>query len=739
MPADKDFPSPIRLHVRADSAADGSMPTDPFIRLLADAHPLRAYLASVEVDGRVFVPHVTILMEPNEYPGSRTAGSPAIGNLSIERIWREGFRRYQRTASRSVAQLERRALPASASDGDLPSHAPLAWCRKTGAYITPLCPACLGVMHTCRDENLLRRSGLPSYENGLVRFLTCPTCSQGKGRAPVFYTFSLRRFERIADGISVRRRSELYRDLGAVIAGSEAAAREDAAERHPCFRCEHRAACYPANRHVDDRVPAEDLLFPLAYYDFHWIPLEPAPLGFHEAVAFLGGADPDGLNDATRESARDVPLRREALAAFGEAGRQVYFEGDATGLSALEALYLKLAAMTDLARGAQDLLEATGDPHLALTPDRLRARLLPGPAIVPVRWGLAVEIADLLTTARPLELDVDRIEGEPGVAGLPYPCPEAYLPAAMGRPQIEHLSMRLALENLDVKETSGKWRAQFTARLTAPDLYRAADHGNRDLVRVVLVVGSAANQRIVFSGRKTASVAGGFRFTGTAGALSADTCAALKSTDLATSTNVEVTLVHVFAAPADVMSLGLVMLRVLLANDGQDLSQVDTRLAGELAVAVATPGGGGVSAEYARLQAALQSAGIASGAREVLYRAIDRDAVDAAIPASLWNDALLLALRMASNVAGWSICGAQDDFDPADPAQPLQTVVQELEELAERARGSLIGSAGRNASVQAVCDDFLADLEEAARSGQTRTMPDNLDQTMVFPPREAKP
>lgn len=75
------FPSPIRLEPWPDGEARGRVSHDPFIRLVSDAHPLRAYLARLEVGGRVVVPRLSILMEPNEYPGSGVGGARAlVGN-----------------------------------------------------------------------------------------------------------------------------------------------------------------------------------------------------------------------------------------------------------------------------------------------------------------------------------------------------------------------------------------------------------------------------------------------------------------------------------------------------------------------------------------------------------------------------------------------------------------------------------------------------------------------------------
>ncbi|MFC1572804.1 hypothetical protein ACFL6M_04315, partial [Candidatus Eisenbacteria bacterium] len=487
MPEGRTFPSPIRLLLRPAGETSGRGPGDPFIRLSSDAHPFRAYLACLEVDGRVIVPHLTILMEPNAYPGSATSGAHApIGNRQVEQVWRRGLLRHRRLSSKAIAHVDERAIPVGDSEEDVPRHTPLAWCRKTEAYVTPLCPTCLGELGTCRDERMLRRSGLPPYKSSLIRFLHCHSCSTEAKRPPTFYTYSLRKVDGLAKGVQLRRRSELYRDLGSRISSVEAPAdtpvaggnadpTDRVASLYPCWRCEHRGSCYPAGRHVDDRVPAEELLFPLAYYDFLWIPLEPLPLGFGEIAALLGGASCADLEATRTRASGEFPLRRESLDELDHPSNQFFFAGDITGLYPLESLYLKLSALADLTRGARDLLQNTGFAHLALSPDRLSGSLSFGPTILPTRWGLNLKIGDLLTTAPPVELEADRVPDEPEVGSFPHPCPETFLPGG-DRPTPD-----LAVEDLHTEESGGTWRALLRARLTAPEVYRSVQHGDHDL------------------------------------------------------------------------------------------------------------------------------------------------------------------------------------------------------------------------------------------------------------------
>jgi hypothetical protein len=114
------------------------------------------------------------------------------------------------------------------------------------------------------------------------------------------------------------------------------------------------------------------------------------------------------------------------------------------------------------------------------------------------------------------------------------------------------------------------------------------------------------------------------------------------------------------------------------------------------------------------LRRVLDDAGIPHDPGAVLFRESDRGSGESAVPRLLWDDVLILGLRMASQVAGWSVCGALDDFDPAHPERPLDGALTELDSLIERSRGALFGSIGSNRVVLEVLDDFLADLRESA-------------------------
>ena len=125
----------------------------------------------------------------------------------------QAFQDLKNGTADGVVGLERRALESGAPCPDVPRTGPLAWCRKMAEYIEPVCPMCLGRLAVCRDEVLLRTSGLPAYATTLARYLYCSVCAAEPGRPATFYSYSIRESEAPPANVRVRRRSELYRFL----------------------------------------------------------------------------------------------------------------------------------------------------------------------------------------------------------------------------------------------------------------------------------------------------------------------------------------------------------------------------------------------------------------------------------------------------------------------------------------------------------------------------------------------
>jgi len=746
----------IVLHAKEDARAAAQRPAgdDPFVMLARPGSSIRLYSASVLYGGTVIVPWFALALEPAEYsaaPG--VALPPGAAFAQIDRVWREAAATLAAAPDGvhdGIAAIETRALPAGSEPGEAPRFGPVAYCKKVGVVFEPLCPSCLGPLDVCDDEKILRASGLPSYATTLARFLHCVACTAAADRPRVFYTDSHREWDNAAEGTRVRRRSELYRDLAPRI--SAGVSGEAPAGAHPCFACEHRTACYPAGRDVADALPAEALIFPLAYFGSRYLPLEIMPFGFDEVCALLGGAAADSL-PRERPAASAEPAARlfaQLDRALAAPAPQFYFEGDPTGLFALESFLLRIGAFAGLARGVLRLHER-GRPHFALTPDRVRGAFAASTPLVPARWGPALRVADVVTSA-PLE-ERDGAEALGGsidrgsaLWSHPHPLPEAFLPEAMSKTPVDQLWMRLVPRDLRVETRGSAAFAHLEAEMTSEN-YVKSEHGRHDRVRVSLQTSAGAAERVVFTGALTAEHPGGFLFAGIAGPLSAESAKAIEASRGAASITAEVTIHHAFHAPADLWSLGLLLLRLLLTNDRQEGARIH-RDAVARVVRAATgglaPGRGrrtssrdSASSAVLTLPGCFSREGISAEPSTLVYRESDRAAHPAAISRALWEDALRLGLRMASNVPGFSICASLDDYDAADPAAPMRRCLEEVDLLIDRARGELIGSSGRNAAVISVCSDFLADVRKHVHPGGDSVLPEesDIERTMIGPRR----
>jgi hypothetical protein len=173
----------------------------------------------------------------------------------------------------------------------------------------------------------------------------------------------------------------------------------------------------------------------------------------------------------------------------------------------------------------------------------------------------------------------------------------------------------------------------------------------------------------------------------------------------------------------------MILLRLLAGNDGQDarriqvlLEKVGKRLAaaGEttLANVLSGPGAAALLERDPELAAGFRKA-------NVFYQALDREGERAnAIPDALWKRALLLGLRLATRVPGFSLCANPADYDDAHPTEKIERVGHELDLLAADARGLLFGRQAMNLEIQQVLAELLTekigDDTPAPREGASR-------------------
>ena len=358
---------------------DGSLEglDDPFVSLSDGGRFARVYLARA-VLGTAPLRLIALKVRRS----APRAGDPAPSNPSIDERWDRELATLRATVSPDVVRF---LDPGSGED----RGRPVTFCKKVRRTFHPLCATCLGPLRDCRDDDLLRSSGLTPYSEGSVRYLSCATC------ASIFYSEHAAPEGAAAE---VRGAARLARDGGAILRASVSAdTRERLAREFPCYTCEYREECYSEG--TDPAVPvlAESRLVPFSFNDLQAIPLEVLPLGYGEFADLLGGADWSGVR--ARALGDSGAAGREAALAPLDAGfsspNPWFHRNDRTGRFPLEVLRLKLALFGQAARGVKSVQEASGRAILGLGAASVMVEPGAAGADLPAFWSFRAKVIDV--------------------------------------------------------------------------------------------------------------------------------------------------------------------------------------------------------------------------------------------------------------------------------------------------------------------------------------------------------
>ena len=173
-----------------------------------------------------------------------------------------------------------------------------------------------------------------------------------------------------------------------------------------------------------------------------------------------------------------------------------------------------------------------------------------------------------------------------------------------------------------------------------------------------------------------------------------------------------------FGTPSDLHALGVSLLRLLLRNDGQDIAAVVRavdRLARE--VAALAPGEARRNVTLAALLKRLPDAATVFSKTQIFWSDDDRRAGRPnAVPEALWERAVLLALRLVTRVAGFSVAVSPADFDPLFREEKLERIVPEVVSLLAELQSLLFERQSVHLEIQQV----LAEIRQSERRSEAR-------------------
>lgn len=650
--------APFGLHVVLDGAAPAHG-GDPFVRLSEADDFAHVTLAAVKGDEDTLLELCALKLMPDAWPEGATPADLGVTNRDLEERWeRETARLVElRELSPHFPRLVR--VDDSAESGRrLP---PLLYARPSRTFFVPPCPRCRNPLALCRDEAWLAGAGLPPFATTLDRVLWCERCARGPEAPTVWATSRIS-----APGAAVRSAADLLDDVGRAL--REVFTEEEAAALVG-------AETAKAVRALPAGAPGGDLFTPLTFYGSPFLLTVAAPLDLEALADALGGRPWEELPAPAARTGGAFPPRWAWLVRPPAPTRRLLFPAESAGLDAVEAFFLKLTAFRQILEGVIDYTRATGRAHLDLHPRHLLFDLSGAGDGLPVFWTFQARIHGLAASALPLPA--------PGSPTVVLPGQGLSVPYAAAEVQ----EFRLAgfrpgaflFTDIDEEGTAAR-RFRLRGRLSDPyGLYPAPRP--RDTIFLSLP-----------------DPALGFGFTGLAvraapGDLRSDEAVfasdlleleegGLRRLRVALGTKLPGGRYRVFpdfGTPTDLHALGVSLLRLLLRNDDQDLGAVlkaVDRLSRELSASA------GESRRDVTLAGILKRAPDVAGAfsrTQVLWSRDDRrpDRPNA-VPDGLWDRALLLALRLVTRVAGFSVAAGPADFDPLFREEKLERILPEV-------------------------------------------------------------
>ncbi len=694
--------APFGLHVVLGAGVDGG----PFVRL-SDVDDLsRVLLAAVKGDDETLIELCALKLLPDALPDGATPAALGLSNRDLEERWDLERRRLSdlRLLSPYFPRLVRLDAAAEETAARLP---PLRYAPGDRSFFVPPCPRCRRALSLCRDESWLAGAGLPPFSASLDRFLWCERCARDAGPPTVYSTA-----QTTAPAVTVRTAAQLIDDV------SEALRREWTEEEGAALVGAATARAARAGRPSSGAAGGaggRDLILPFTFYGSPFLVTVAEPLDLEALADVLGGRSWDDLAVRCPGTAEAFPPRWAWLVHTPAPTRQLIFSSDSSGLDAVEILFLKLTAFRQILEGLIDYYRKTGRPHLDLHPRHLLFEFSGAGEGLPLLWTLQARIhgvaAAVITLPAP---------GSPSVVlpgrglSVPYAAPEVQEFRLAGFRPCE-----LVFTDLE-EETAGARRIRLEGRLADPyGLYPSPRP--RDTIFLSL---PDPTLDLGFTGLGVRLTQGEALRTGEA-AFTSDSLelgeGPVSRLRLAVGTKIPGARYRVhpdFGTPSDLHALGVVLLRLLLRNDAQDVTAVlkaADRLGRELAAMPV-----GETRHGFTLGGLLRRVPDAAAvfAREQVFWGRDdrRDGRPNAIPDTLWSRTLLLALRLVTRVPGFSIAAGPSDFDPLFREEKLERILPEVVSILSELQALLFDRQAVHLEIQQVLAEIVEDERSAEAS-----------------------
>ena len=670
----------LRLDLVLNQQADDE---EPFVCLDGRGRYSRILLGSVAVGADTSLQHVALKVQRDVY----AQPDETLTNVDIDEMWERERRDLECAQGPGIVQT----LPL----GGIFESLPIIFCKKTRKYFHPPCPETGAPLTVCRDDQLLRRLGLRSYSAGLVRYL-CANGGQKTARGKAVFYKHLRLLEESpAEGVELRYGTELFRDWLPLVHNKH---KTEPKAALPCLTCPHRDECYPADAGRDRRLPAENHLVALSYYDFHCIAMRPMDLRYDELCQLLGGADWQAVAKETCGPGQQGRARTlERLNRHYEGRLQWLYRHDHGGRHALEVLRLKLVAFQAICEGLGRIHGECRRAHFDVSPRNVMVHVSEPGYGVPARWCFDVRLIDF---GSPRRLRPNHLSARdmPEIL-IPGPSADDLHIAPELATRIEGASTFGAVSVRDRRELEDRVQFSLEARVDRGFKSSACRPGD-----VVLVVPGRAQEHWLWA--KIEAI------RDKAIDLSAEVHLAhpFKAWSVPKTLDANLTFYRSHGPESDLFGLGMLLFRTLLANDGTsefDVEKLITNCLKRLDVELSEdPTGGGARGREALL-AILRDKAAEFDRRNIFYERDARVAPLHGLAEELWHEILLLGFKLVTSVAGFAF--AADLTPVATQKARMVAVADELHDLIRQIDVELFAPDLRAREITELCEQLRAE------------------------------
>jgi hypothetical protein len=288
------------LHLTDLWTGKEALESHPFLQVVFESSPFSKILhTKIHAQDAGIIESVFMLIQKDHYIFSDV--KEQLNNIDIENNWQTAFSFYSqnRLAQPPVVIPEQ-----IDENGKLIPFLPLWYCRFKKVYFHPLCPVCGDPLKQCRDDDLLIKSGLPSFSVTLQRYLYCPCGADAGGKPAVFYA----RKTTVDAPANVKSGDDLIYGFGMPVKQG------DPAYPLPCPACDQHASCFGPENKAFSRLSV------FSFFPFYMIVFKASGDFSTDLTAFLSempgsekslagaenSAKKDAAPDAGTEQAPDV-------------------------------------------------------------------------------------------------------------------------------------------------------------------------------------------------------------------------------------------------------------------------------------------------------------------------------------------------------------------------------------------------------------------------------------------------